>query len=604
MKIFARIIAGYVMTLVIMLVIASVTFFEVGQLEQAANKLVTQAHPATLASDDILLQVVNEETGMRGFILSGLFTAGGDERFLEPYVVGKAAIPHDLSELSQLAVQDPALASPMAALSQQVQANDLYDDSEIALVRQGLDGQAQAVKRVGDGKQEVDAIRKTVGSIQVEIGRFVDNLAGESRNAATSARLIIGLIFGLAILLTVAAAIFVARSISKPLDAITVGAEQIASGKVPEATAEASALIQRRDEIGVLARALQTMILSLQGFADRERTQREELQRTIAGYITFVERVASRDLSGMLEVTTNGDLGALGKNLNKMTGNLRELAGQIREATSNLSAGVTEILAATNQQSSSAAEQAAAIQQTTATINEIRTTVEQTSQRSTQVASLARDSVRATEEGQASVASTVEGMTGIRTKVQGIARNILALSEQSQQIGDIIATVNDLAEQSNLLALNAAIEAARAGEQGKGFAVVASEVRNLAEQSKAATAGVRTLLGEIQKATNAAVMVTEEGIKGVDGGAGAVDRAGAAIHTLSETIRRSAQAAEQIAVAVQQQTIGMEQIAAAMGEINQATAQALAGSRQTQQAAENISTLTVSMTRLAESYVL
>ena len=94
-----------------------------------------------------------------------------------------------------------------------------------------------------------------------------------------------------------------------------------------------------------------------------------------------------------------------------------------------------------------------------------------------------------------------------------IAETILALSEQTQQIGDIIATVNDIADQSNLLALNAAIEAARAGEAGKGFAVVAGEVRSLAEQSRQATAQVKEILGDIQKATNTAVMVTEEGTK-------------------------------------------------------------------------------------------
>ena len=95
--------------------------------------------------------------------------------------------------------------------------------------------------------------------------------------------------------------------------------------------------------------------------------------------------------------------------------------------------------------------------------------------------------------------------------MEATAENILALAEQAQAIGEIIATVNDIAEQTNLLALNAAIEASRAGEQGKGFAVVAGEVKALADQSKKATAQVRQILGEIQKATNTAVLSTEEG---------------------------------------------------------------------------------------------
>ncbi len=110
------------------------------------------------------------------------------------------------------------------------------------------------------------------------------------------------------------------------------------------------------------------------------------------------------------------------------------------------------------------------------------------------------------------------GMNRIREQMEGIAESIVRLSEQSQAIGEIIATVNDLAEQSNLLAVNAAIEAAQAGEQGKGFAVVAQEVRSLAEQSKQATAQVRGILSDIQKATSAAVHGDRTGHQG--GGAG------------------------------------------------------------------------------------
>ena len=103
-------------------------------------------------------------------------------------------------------------------------------------------------------------------------------------------------------------------------------------------------------------------------------------------------------------------------------------------------------------------------------------------------------------------------------RVDVIEENILALSERTQQIGEIIDTVNAIAAQSNMLALNAAVEAARAGEQGKGFAVVAEEVRDLADRSRQATAQVKAILSDVQRATNATGMATEEGKKGVDAG--------------------------------------------------------------------------------------
>jgi len=206
------------------------------------------------------------------------------------------------------------------------------------------------------------------------------------------------------------------------------------------------------------------------------------------------------------------------------------------------------------------------------------------------------------ENGRQSVEAIMEGMTEIREKVQAIAQDILALSEQTQQIGEITATVNDIADQSNLLALNATIEAAKAGEQGKGFAVVAAEVRNLADQSKQATAKVRSILGDIQKATNAAVLATEQGTKGVETGMTLAQQAGSVINQLSETIREAAQAAQQIAASAHQQNIGMEQISQAMKDINQATVQFVAGARQSQTAAENLNVMAQGLQKTVEFY--
>jgi methyl-accepting chemotaxis protein len=598
LKIFARILTGYGLILLIMLASAAVTFVQLSHMDQASNLVVTQTLART-ASNDILIQALNEETGVRGFILSGQTTRGGVDSFLDPYLSGKAAIPADIASLTNVAATDPSLQPLIATLTQQLQDRETYQASQIALVRTGFGGQLEAVSKVAAGKQQTDAIRATVADIRAELTRNIAAAVTDSHNALTTAQFVISATFVLAVILTLAAGIWIARSISRPLASITGAAERIAAGEVVE-----TPQINRRDEIGALSGALTRMVQRLRDFGDREREAKETMQLTITQYIAFVEQVANRNLSGSLVVSSNGDLGDLGKNLNKMAANLRELAGQTREATNSLSAGVAEIMAAASQQASGAAEQAAAIHQTTATINEIRATVEQMAQRSEKVASLARESVQKSDEGQLGVTSSIESMAAIRGQVETIAQNILALSEQGQQIGDIIVTVNALAEQSNLLALNAAIEAARAGEHGKGFSVVASEVRSLAEQSRAATGGVRVLLGEIQRGTNAAVMVTEEGMKGVDAGTLMVDRAGIAIRALAEIIRSSAQAAEQIAISVTQQTVGMEQIAQAMAEINQATAQGLAGSRQTQLAAEHINAMSDRMTKLADSYVL
>jgi methyl-accepting chemotaxis protein len=186
--------------------------------------------------------------------------------------------------------------------------------------------------------------------------------------------------------------------------------------------------------------------------------------------------------------------------------------------------------------------------------------------------------------------------------MESIAESIVRLSEQSQSIGEIIATVNDLAEQSNLLAVNAAIEAAKAGEQGKGFAVVAQEVKSLSEQSKQATAQVRTILGDIQRATSAAVLATEQGNKAVQAGVKQTTETGEAIRLLADSIAEAAQAATQIAASSQQQMVGMDQVALAMENIKQASVQNVSGTRQAEVAAQSLHELGQKLQQLAAQY--
>ncbi|MEJ2210358.1 MAG: methyl-accepting chemotaxis protein [Anaerolineae bacterium] len=271
--------------------------------------------------------------------------------------------------------------------------------------------------------------------------------------------------------------------------------------------------------------------------------------------------------------------------------NLQRILARVHDAATNLGSAAAEILAATTQQVTGAHAQSTALSQTTTTVDEVRVITDQSVDRAQELADTARHTVEVSRAGQASVEETVSGMSRIKEQVEGIAHNILALSAQTQQIGEIITTVSDLASQSNMLALNAAVEAARAGDQGKGFAVVAQEVRSLAEQSKRATAQVRGLLEEIQARTNATVMATEEGTKRVDEGVQLVAQTGQVIMRLAEVIDESAQAAMQMVAGGRQQATGVEQIGLAMGTIHQATDQSLASTRQAERAAQDLNDL-------------
>ncbi len=282
----------------------------------------------------------------------------------------------------------------------------------------------------------------------------------------------------------------------------------------------------------------------------------------------------------------------------------RSITRQVSESVSQLSSSAAEILAMTTQVAAGASETATAVNETTTTVEEVKQTAQLSSQKAKYVSESSQKSAQVSQVGKKSVQEAIEGMNRIREQMESIAESIVRLSEQSQAIGEIIATVNDLAEQSNLLAVNAAIEAAKAGEQGKGFAVVAQEVRSLAEQSKQATAQVRTILNDIQKATSAAVLATEQGGKAVEAGSKQSTEAGESIRVLAESVTEAAQAATQIAASSQQQLVGMDQVALAMENIKQASTQNVAGTKQAEKAAQDLQTLGQKLKQLVDRKAL
>jgi methyl-accepting chemotaxis protein len=315
------------------------------------------------------------------------------------------------------------------------------------------------------------------------------------------------------------------------------------------------------------------------------------------------DRVAAGDLTANVPHTARKDeVGVLQLSLRRMAENLRELLRQTQEGIGMLGTSASEILATTTQIASGAAETATGVSETTTTVEEVKQTAQVASQKARSVMEGAQRSVQISQTGRKSVEETLAGMNRIREQMEVIAISIVRLSEQSQAIGEIIATVNDLAEQSNLLAVNAAIEAAKAGEQGKGFAVVAQEVKSLAEQSKQATGQVRGILGEVQKATSAAVMATEQGSKVVEAGVKQSAEVSEAIRQLSESIAEASQASTQIAASSQQQVVGMDQVAQAMESIKVASAQNVAGTKQAEAAAQQLHDLGEKLKQLVAQY--
>lgn len=331
-------------------------------------------------------------------------------------------------------------------------------------------------------------------------------------------------------------------------------------------------------------------------------TIRRSITGPLSDFMSFAGRIGEGDLSGETRITGNDELGQLGATLNTMVVGLREIARQSRAATEDLNAAATEIRASTQEQAASVEEQLAAVQETAATVDEITHSGAQITLRAQEVIAAAQATAQTSDTGRTAVHDTARAMDAIREQAEAVAGNIVALSEKTQTIGDIIATVNDVSERSHLLALNASIEAAAAGEQGRSFAIVASEMKTLADQAKSATRNVRSILGDIQRGINASVMLTEEAVKRVASGKERTDASQSAINELATRVQENVHTFQQIVASTNQQQIGIEQVTIALQNIRQASQQTAASTRQLDQAAGDLTQLSRTLVGLTERY--
>ncbi len=417
-------------------------------------------------------------------------------------------------------------------------------------------------------------------------------------------------------LLAAVAAWWILRRLVQAVDTAERALSRLADGYLDDVPANDS-----RDEVGRMLRALARLVTHKRHLAQTmDRLSRGEPQPpfplrhpddTLSLAVQNLNRHSQETAAAALAVAggnlaqvvpLRSDQDALGGALRDMIEQLRTFALQSQDTSAQLSLASQSLVAATAQQSTSVHQQSAAIAETTAAVEEVRTTSRHAVDIAANVARQAESARLVGEQGVQATRDAERGMHALQGRVDTIAQNMLHLSRHSRQISEIVETVSELADQSNLLALNAAIEANRAGEHGLGFAVVAQEIRTLAEQSKEAALQIRRTLEDAQQATNAAVLATEEGSKQAQVGTALIDRAGQTIQELARVNDDAARMASQIADAVEQHALSMEQIAVAMNDINEATAQHLNVTQDNQQVARRLQDLVTHLNQNAGRY--
>lgn len=319
--------------------------------------------------------------------------------------------------------------------------------------------------------------------------------------------------------------------------------------------------------------------------------QSEQDQTAILQLLDELADLADGDLRVQATVSESSS-GAIADSINFFIDQMRELVSKINETSAEVSAAADQTKNSVGELSTASARQANEITSVSEAVTEMAVSIDRVSCNAAESSSVAERSVEIAGNGAIAVQNTIGGMDKIRGQIQETAKRIKRLGESSQEIGDIVSLINDIADQTNILSLNAAIQASMAGDAGKGFAVVADEVQRLAERSGAAAKQISALVKTIQRDTNEAVTSMETTTAEVVQGTRLAQDAGVSLGEIEEVSKSLANIIEDISDAAREQAASAGKISSTMKSIQEITFQTTEGTGSTATAVGNLANMT------------
>ncbi len=388
---------------------------------------------------------------------------------------------------------------------------------------------------------------------------------------------------GASVLILIVSLMF-ANGLTRQTDAIMDMLSAIGVGQF-----NARAEVVSRDELGTVAESLNSMCDNTLTLI-QSREERDAIQQDIQILMQEVSEIAAGDLR--IESNVNRELtGGISDAINYMISQLRDVVRRVKRATDQVSHSTHDIRSTTEHLSRGTEAQAAQILDTSSAIDEMSLSIGQVADNTDESAVVARQARESADKGTLAVQDTIQGMNRIRDQVQDSAKRIKRLGESSQEIGEIVQLISDIADRTSILALNASIQAAMAGDAGQGFAVVAEEVERLAERSNEATKQIAALIKAIQGETSEAIAAMEESTREVVAGSTLAVQAGEALEEIDEVSSRLDELIHSISLATKQQARGAEALSKSMNEISGVTKQTADGTKQAAKAVGGLASL-------------
>ncbi|GAA5785562.1 histidine kinase [Chitiniphilus shinanonensis] len=530
---------GFGAVLVVVLIAMAIIAANFNKVQETGT-WTDHSYTVLLEGEDVLTGILNMETGVRGFLLTG------QDDFLEPYTSGLAMYEEALANLVKLTSDNPAQQERLKKLSETLESWD-HD------VAQGM----IALRR------EVNAGNRLLQDVESTVRE------GKGRNRMEAMRQLI------------------------------LDLSQVEESLLKQRLAEAEA-VERMTYIIMTISALLCALIgggiayALSGSIARRLRQAGEM----------AERASRGDFSLDVAAGAQDEIGRLLAALNRMQEKLRDMLRHVKGSADELLGGAERISQASEQvsigareQSSAASAMAAAVEQLTVSINHVAGSAREAEEQS-------REAGRVSTSGSEVIGHTVAGIRSISESVRSASRTVDHLGEHAKQISGIVNVIKEIADQTNLLALNAAIEAARAGEQGRGFAVVADEVRKLAERTSSSTVEIATMIEKIQSGTRSAVDSMGDGVRQVEENVETANSAGEAIGQIRNSADRVVSVVTDITSSLTEQSAASNDVARNVEKIAQMSEENSRAVDETAQTAQQLRDLASALERQVAQFKL
>ncbi len=662
LKIGYRLTIGFAIALIGLIVFGLVSLNRLSSLDEGTQTLVNDRFPKTVWANDIVGAVNESARVVRNYILIEDDAKEAKER-LRITAAGKI-VDARIDSLKRTMKSDTGISilNKMTNIrdNEYTPARDrligLIDKHDMINAKAVLFGEFRTAQNNYFG-----VIRELI-SYQNKLVRDDGIAADDTFHSAKTLMIIIGILVFVFVLVL---SIYITKSIVKPVKTVAERVAQLQSvcitnlgngltdmakgdlnTKVEKATQQLHFTI--KDEIGDMARIVDKMIVQAQGgidayeeVRDRIRNLAEEINRLIVdsknglldnrGDIKKFEGVYKELISGLndmldaiilpiqdgarvLEIMSTGDFTPrvvadykgqhrmIKNSINNLGDSVGSILQEVNDAVQATASASNQISSSTEELAAGAQEQSAQANEVAGAVNQMTVSILQTTKHSGTASGSAKKAGEIAKEGGKVVQATVDGMKRIAEVVTHSADAVRELGKESDQIGEIVQVIDDIADQTNLLALNAAIEAARAGEQGRGFAVVADEVRKLAERTTKATKEIAAMIKQIQKDTNQVVVSMNEGTSEVKAGREMAEKAGQSLHLIIESSTEVVDVAAQVAAASEEQSAASEQISRNIESITSVTSESAAGTQQIARAAEDLNRLTLHLQELISKF--